>query len=160
MLSTQSFVLLAAFISLSATPITARAATPSADLKIENTRAYLPMKGGRATAGYAELKNEGGSDAQVSVISADGFKAAELHETFETDGKMGMRKIDHVTVKPKAQDSLVPGGKHIMLFDPTREFKEGETIELTLKVNDTTRKVAFKMVPRVPKEMKGTEHKH
>lgn len=132
----------------------------SADVSFENARAFLPMPGGRATAGYVELKNETSKDAKVEVVSAEGFKAAEMHETFETDGKMGMRKIENLMVKGKGHDALVPGGKHIMLFDPTHEFKEGESVQLTLKVNDTTRKVAFKMVPRVPKEKKETEHHH
>jgi copper(I)-binding protein len=124
----------------------------AAEVKFDQARAYLPMKGGRATASYVELKNETAKEAKIEVVSAEGFKAAEMHETFETDGKMGMRKIENLTLKSQASDSLVPGGKHIMLFDPTRDFKDGDTISITLKVNNTARKVAFKMVPRVSKE--------
>jgi periplasmic copper chaperone A len=135
------------------------AASPP-DVVFEDARAYLPMAGGRATAGYIEIKNASAQDAKVEIVSAEGFKAAEIHETYETDGKMSMRKIENLTVQSKGQDALVPGGKHIMLFDPTRKFKEGELIQVTLKVNDTTRKVPFKMVPRMSKEKVEAEHHH
>lgn len=119
-----------------------------AGTKFENARIYLPVTGSRATAGYAVIKNDGKQEAKVTAVTASGFKAAEIHETFEKDGKMGMKKMESLTVAAGGSEELKPGGKHIMLFEPTREFKDGEEVSLTLTVDGKPVQANFKMTPR------------
>lgn len=133
---------------LTTVSVFALAASAHAAPVFEDARIYVPMKGGRATAGYAVIKNDGKQDAKLTSVTAPGFKAAEIHETFEKDGKMGMKKMDSLTIPAAGSEELKPGGKHIMLFEPSREFKDGEQLTLTLTVDGKPVSVPFRMTPR------------
>lgn len=126
-------------------------------LTITDARIFAPMKGTNATAGYGVLKNDSPRAVSVVVGTADGFKATELHETKEQDGKMKMSKVEIMTINSKQSFEMKPGGHHIMLFDPTREIKEGDKIAVQIIVDGKKESYDFKVVPRVQKE-EGHHH--
>ena len=146
--TTLSFALLAGFM--------AHAQTKNS-LVISEARIFAPLKGTNATAGYGVLKNEGAKSVTVVIGNVDGFKATELHETTEKDGKMKMSKVDKITIDPQQSFEMKPGGHHIMLFDATREIKEGVTLPVQLLVNGKKESYDFKVVPRVQKD-EGHQH--
>jgi copper(I)-binding protein len=147
-----SFVTLAAF----QTQVQAQAETKNS-LVVSEARIFAPLKGTNATAGYGMLKNENAKDVTIIIGKVDGFKVTELHETTEKDGKMKMSKVDEVVIKAKQSFEMKPGGHHIMLFDATREIKEGDTLPVQILVNGKKESYDFKVVPRVQKE-EGHHH--
>ena len=114
-------------------------------------RIFAPMKGSNATGGFAKIKNNCPEELELVFKSADGFKAVESHVTVEENGRMAMKKIDSFKIKSGETLELVPGGKHLMFFDPQTEIKEGSDLKLTFSFNKKDLSVPFKIVPRIKK---------
>jgi copper(I)-binding protein len=152
----KQILLVAGFVLLASVqfPVQAHAANT---LTISDARIFAPIKGTNATAGYGVLKNDGPKAVSVVIGTVDGFKATELHETTEKDGKMKMSKVETVTINSKQSFEMKPGGHHIMLFDATREIKEGDTLPVQFLVNGKKESYDFKVVPRVQKD-EGHQH--
>ncbi len=121
--------------------------------KVEFTdpRIFAPLKGSNATGGFAKIKNNCAEDFELSLISAEGFKAVESHITVEENGRMAMKKTDSFRVKSGEILELVPGGKHLMFFDPQKAIPEGSEIKLVFKLDKKELTVPFKVVPRMKK---------
>lgn len=126
-------------------------------LTISDARIFAPIKGTNATAGYGVFTNNGPRAVSLVIGTVDGFKATELHETKEVDGKMKMSKVSIVTINSKQSFEMKPGGHHIMLFDATREIKEGDKLAVQFLVDGRKESYDFKVVPRVQKD-EGHHH--
>lgn len=129
-------------------------------LTIEKPYIYTPLKGAPATAGYGVFKNNSKESIKVSIEKADGFKAVEMHESFMKDGHMAMQKIDSITIEKNKEFILKPGGHHIMLFDATKEFKDGDKTKVSFKVNGKPVSYEFTVEPRVKNSDKEHHHHH
>lgn len=91
------------------------------------------------TAAFGTLVNSGDSD--ITVVSAqatDITDAMELHETVENeDGAMAMQPKEGGFVIPAGGDhTLAPGGDHLMLMNLLRAVRPGETVTITLTLQD------------------------
>jgi copper(I)-binding protein len=129
-----------------------------AQVKFENARIFTPLKGSDMTAGYVTIKNEGAAEVEVALKSVEKFKAAETHETVEKNGKMGMEKVDAFKIPAGQSIELKPGGKHMMLFNPAADIKEGSSLKAIFVVDHKKEEsVAFKVVPR---SASSEEHHH
>lgn len=86
-------------------------------------------------AGYLTITNTTGDDVTLTSVSADGVGRIELHESMlAEDGTMAMEsRPEGFVVAAGESVSLEPGGKHLMLFDPTTD---GEDLNLTLTFDD------------------------
>ena len=144
------------FVTLAAVGV--KAAETKNSLTITDARIFAPIKGTNATAGYGVLKNDGAKAVTVVIGTVDGFKATELHETTEKDGKMKMSKVEKVVINSKQSFEMKPGGHHIMLFDATREIKEGDILPVQFLVDGKKESYDFKVVPRVQKEEMHHHH--
>ncbi|AGH94471.1 copper chaperone PCu(A)C [Pseudobdellovibrio exovorus] len=129
-------------------------------ITVEGAYIYKPLQGSRATAGYGTFKNTGKDDITIAIVSLDGFKAVELHETVSEDGMMKMKKVDSFVVKKGGSFELKPGGNHIMLFDANKEFKEGETLNVVFKNGDKQFSLPFELKARDKKPEQKNPHAH
>lgn len=132
-----------------------KAAHGECDLKSKidfiEPRVFAPLKGSNATGGFAKIKNNCSEELELVFKSAEGFKAVESHVTVEENGRMAMKKTDSFKIKSGETLELVPGGKHLMFFDPQNEIKEGSDLKLTFSFNKKELSVSFKVVPRIKK---------
>jgi len=121
--------------------------------KVEFTepRIFAPLKGSNATGGFAKIKNNCAEELELSLKSAEGFKAVESHITVEEDGRMAMKKTDSFKIKSGETLELVPGGKHLMFFDPQVVINEGSEVKLVFSLNKKELTVPFKIVSRTKK---------
>ncbi|MES2856801.1 MAG: copper chaperone PCu(A)C [Bdellovibrionota bacterium] len=126
-------------------------AKDASGLEIKDARIFVPMAGSTMTAGYALVKNTSDQEIKLSIKEVKPFKAVESHETIEKEGRMAMQKIELFVIKPKETLELKPGGNHIMLFDPSRALKAGETLTVTFTSNGKNLDVPFKVENRMPK---------
>lgn len=111
-------------------------AKKSADnLEIQDSYIYAPITGATATAGYGLLKNNSQEEMTIEIVKADGFKAVELHETVKQKDMMAMQKVESFKIAKGGTFSLIPGGNHIMLFDPTKKVSAKDKVNVTFKVN-------------------------
>lgn len=122
-----------------------------AKIEITEPRIFAPLKGSNATGGFAKIKNNCAEPIELSLKSAEGFKAVETHVTVEESGRMAMKKIDSFKINPGETLELVPGGKHLMFFDPQISVNEGAEVKLVFSLNKKELTVPFKVVPRIKK---------
>ncbi len=91
----------------------------------------LPAVPGRPAAGYFELRVEGDRGALVSVTSPQAGRI-ELHETMSAGNITSMRAIERIPVRDGETLVFRPGGRHLMLFDLSRDLAAGGRIDLVL----------------------------
>ncbi|WP_020654903.1 copper chaperone PCu(A)C [Massilia niastensis] len=65
---------------------------------------------------------------------------AELHEMAMDGQTMRMRQVKEIELPAGKVVNLASGGYHVMLLDLKRQLKEGESVELTLVVQDAAQK--------------------
>lgn len=106
----------------------------------ENPFAREVPPGAPASASFMTLTNSSGDD--INVIQADSSVAnvVELHTHTNDDGVMRMRKIEKITIPANGSTELKPGGLHIMLIGPHEPLKMGQTVKVTLKLEDGSSK--------------------
>jgi len=91
----------------------------------------LPAVPGRPAAGYFELRVEGDRGALVSASSPQAGRV-ELHETMSAGDMTSMRPLERIPVRDGETLAFRPGGRHLMLFDLSRDLAAGGRIDLIL----------------------------
>jgi copper(I)-binding protein len=112
-------------------------------------------------AGYMVVNNS--SDEARSIVSASGedFGYIELHRSMIKDGMARMIPQENIPVPAKGSVELKPGDYHLMLMQPKKDLKAGETSTLTI-VMDNGEKITLD-VPVKKAEggmMMNHEHHH
>lgn len=128
-----------------------------AQVKFEEPRIYVPLKGVTMTAGYVNIVNKSGKEIEIKLKSVEKFKAFEAHETVQEGGMMAMKKVDSFKIKKGESLKLEPGGRHLMLFDPVRKIETGSNLKVVFTINDKEQSVQFKVVTR---DSETDEHHH
>lgn len=113
-------------------PFAPAAAAPS----VEQPWIRLAPPGARVMAGYGLIGNRGGESLVLVGAESEVFGAIEIHETFERDGVMRMRRIPALAIPPGGTVALKPGGLHLMLFRPARVLPEGAEVPIRLRFAD------------------------
>ena len=98
---------------------------------------------GAMSAAYARLTNTGKKALVVDGARSPDFGGAGLHRTFVDDGGMTRMREDKLELAPGASAALEPGGWHLMLFDPARLLKAGDTVSVTLTCATGAREFPF-----------------
>ena len=109
--------------------------------------------------GYLKLTNEGTAEDRFVGGTSPDAERVEVHESSTTDGVARMRPLkEGIVLKPGETVELKPGGIHLMLVRPMRQFKEGEMIPVTLEFEKAGQlEVQFKVQKGVP-ETHGSQH--
>ena len=85
------------------------------------------------SAGYFALKND--TDHEISLVAAaapEDFAMLMVHQTRHENGMSRMSMVNEIPVPSRSQLDFQPGGYHIMLEQPKRDVKVGETVKLEL----------------------------
>lgn len=83
-------------------------------------------------AGYVTLRNTAGKIRTLSEVSSPDFGHVDVHETRMVDGSMRMRSVTPLRLEPGRAAVLAPGGMHLMLMQPAKPLKSGDTVRLSL----------------------------
>ena len=104
---------------------------------------------GRTMAGFVTLHNPGDSDITLVNATSPQFERVEIHTMSMDDGVMRMRRLEELVVGAGKKVILQPGGRHLMLFEPSQTFEDGDTIDLELIDSEGARhNLALKVRPR------------
>ena len=95
-------------------------------------RATVPQQ--KVTGAFMRLQSA--TPTRLVAVQADVAGRAELHEMAMDGQTMRMRRLDSVELPAGKPVNLASGGYHIMLMDLKRQVKDGETVALTLTVQD------------------------
>ena len=91
---------------------------------------------------------------------------AELHEMAMENNTMRMRQVDGIDLPAGKALNLASGGYHVMFFDLKRQLKEGESVPVTLVVQDEAKKNSSVTVEAQVRALTyvapaaGTAHQH
>jgi len=83
-------------------------------------------------AGYMTLVNSGPGDVALTSVESSAFGRIGIHEMSSVDGSMKMREIDKLIIPAHGRVELAPGGKHLMMQNPTEQITAGKQIGVTL----------------------------
>jgi copper(I)-binding protein len=114
------------------------------------TRPLAP--GATVAAGYGLLMNHTTAPERLVAARAEGVGRIEIHTIESVDGVMQMRELEGGLELPvDGSARLAPGGKHLMFFDVTRSWGEGERIPVTLVFESGTEQVVeFAVLAQAP----------
>jgi periplasmic copper chaperone A len=91
-----------------------------------------------AMAAYMSIENPGSSERRITGIGSPDFAEVQMHRSSIENGVARMQQLEALTVGPGSRLELKPGGVHLMLMDPRRDFEPGEIVLLELKEADGT----------------------
>lgn len=93
-------------------------------------------------AAFMLIANTGSEDDVLVGGETDVAQVVEIHEMAEVDGVMEMRPLaDGLTIPAGGEETLEPGGFHVMLIGLTEDLTNGKTYSLKLhfeKAGDVT----------------------
>ena len=95
----------------------------------------------QVTAGYLTLSNNTTQAITITRVTSSEFASVEMHESVIEDGIARMIPLGDLTVHAGESVTFEPGGKHLMLMQPTGdddgltlEFYAGDAVVLTVDV--------------------------
>lgn len=88
----------------------------------------------------AFMRVQSAAPARLVGVQSEVAGRAELHEMAMQGQTMRMRRVDAIELPAGKPVNLASGGYHIMLMDLKRQVKEGESVALTLQVQDAAGK--------------------
>lgn len=100
-------------------------------LQISDAWVRTAPPGATVMAGYAAVKNIGTQQRTIRDVSSTDFAAIEIHKTSIEGGISKMQLIEALAVPAKGEVRLERGGMHLMLFEPKRTLKTGDTLQLS-----------------------------
>jgi hypothetical protein len=124
-----------ALVATFAFTLTAAAQVSVADPWVRGT-----VAGQKATGAFMQLKSA--SDAALVGAASPVAKIVEIHEMKMDAGVMKMSAIERLALPAGKTVELKPGGYHVMLMDLTQPLKEGESVAITLTLEDKAGKRA------------------
>lgn len=86
----------------------------------------------KSHAAYMELVNKGDLAINMTSVFAADYGMTMLHKTVEKNGMATMEHVDVLSISPGQMVKLEPGGLHMMLMNPKRALKAGDTVKMIL----------------------------
>lgn len=102
------------------------------DLEFNNTWLRATPPGVSSAAIYGDLINNSDDEEVLVSVTSNVAKRVMLHRTSDERGMMRMMHVDKLILTPRAQESLSPGGLHLMLTGLQQSLTEGERVTVKL----------------------------
>lgn len=121
---------------------------PADDLEIDGAWVRATPPNRDVTAAYLVIMNRSGQSRELIAVETPAAEYTELHTMRMVDDMMEMEKIERLTVPPRGEAALEPGGNHIMLFGVKRSLAEGDSVSLTLRFADAKTQTVTALVSK------------
>ncbi len=112
------------------------AAQPACTPTIDKAWIRAAPPGATALAGYATVRNPCPAPTAIAKASSGDFVMAMIHETVVVDGVSQMRHVASLPLPARGELRFEPGGRHLMLMHPKRQFKVGDKVKVSLALAD------------------------
>ncbi|MDE1951289.1 MAG: copper chaperone PCu(A)C [Betaproteobacteria bacterium] len=83
--------------------------------------------------GYVLLTNTSAKPVELVGADSPDYGNAMLHQSVSKNGVMEMLHVDKVVIPAHGSMAFKPGSFHIMLMQPKKGVKPGDTVPITLK---------------------------
>ncbi len=114
------------------------AAAGGGALEIEDPYAWSVPPGQANTAAFMRIVNRGVAARALVGAKSDAAEVVELHTHTMEGGMMKMRRTEGIDVPGDGVVNLEPGGSHVMLIGLKRDLTPGDTVDLSLTLDDGT----------------------
>ena len=115
-------------------------AAPAAEaIRVLDPWARATVPGQKVGGVYMEIVSP--RDARLVGVSSPAAGTAEVHSMAMDGGTMRMRAVEALDLPAGTPVKLAPGGYHVMLFDLRKPLVAGQTVPLTLVIEETGRRV-------------------
>ena len=88
-----------------------------------------------ATGAFMTLTSS--EEAKLVAVRTPAAKSVEIHASTEQHGIMQMQAVDTIALPAGRRVEFRPGGFHIMLLGLAKPLAAGETVPLTLTIEDS-----------------------
>jgi len=125
-------------------------AAPAADaIRVLDPWARATVPGQKVGGVYMEIVSQ--RDARLVGVSSPAAGSAEVHSMTMDGGTMRMRAVEALDLPAGTPVKLAPGGYHVMLFDLRKPLVAGQTVPLTLVIEENgkrAQKITVKAIVR------------
>ena len=142
------FTLLALLIPGFIGPLYAEEYAEEAKLTVENAWISEAPPVSKVMVAYMTINNTGNEAIDITKAESELYSSIEFHETIHENGMARMVRWSELTVPANGSIQLKRGGKHFMLFNPTKHLKAGETVRIKLTTNNKTTKTILVTVKK------------
>jgi periplasmic copper chaperone A len=111
----------------------AQAAVTATDAWVRGT---VPAQ--RTTGAFVTLQST--EDTRLVGVASPIAKNAQIHESEMANGTMRMKAVDFVALPAGKRVELKPGGYHVMLLGVVKPLGAGDSVPLTLTLEDPSGK--------------------
>jgi copper(I)-binding protein len=108
-------------------------------------------------AAYMVLRNTGDTARTITRIDSPDFGSSQIHRTVVEDGVAKMLAVENLQLPARGSETFEPGGLHLMLFDPQRPLRDGDSVILV--IHDDTGDSVTVQAP-VLRKTGETDHAH
>ncbi|NLU69639.1 copper chaperone PCu(A)C [Streptomyces sp. HNM0574] len=110
-------------------PLALGACASEAEPELKVSGAYMPQPIMDTMAGgFLTVRNDGDEADELTSVTADFAKKAEMHETVGQT----MQRVKSLPVPAHGKLKLARGGNHLMFHDLAKKPEEGEKVRITL----------------------------
>ena len=102
-------------------------------LQVHTAWTRVTPAGSDVAAGYLDIRNTGKLPDRLVAASTPAAERVELHVMSHEAGVMKMREVAGLDVPAHKTLALHPGGAHLMLVGPRKNFAKGQRIPLVLR---------------------------
>jgi len=111
-----------------------------AKISVENAWIAEAPPVSKVMVAYMTINNN--SDEAIDLINAESdlYSSIEFHETLHENGMARMVRWGELTIPANGSIQLKRGGKHFMMFNPTKRLKAGDKVDIKLTTAKDTSK--------------------
>ena len=121
------------FVCLILAPTLVPAASEEAGVSVRDAWIRETPPGMTMMAGYMALKNNTSRSQSLVAASSSDFDTVMIHRTVVKDGMAGMVHASQIELAPNAGLTFAPGGYHLMLMNPKRTLRAGDSVVINLE---------------------------
>jgi copper(I)-binding protein len=123
------------------------AASASAQVTVKDPWIRATVPAAKASGAFMQLQSA--QDARLVEVRTP-VADAEIHQMQMKGDRMNMAPVDGVDLPAGKPVALASGGYHVMLMQLKRQLKEGETVPMTLVVENKKDKKRTNVEVQVP----------
>lgn len=108
-----------------------------------------PVASRKTTAAFLVIENAGTVKRAIVSATSEAAETVELHEMVRDGAMMKMSPVTAIDVPANGKTELKPGGLHIMMFGLKKQPVAGDTVRLTLTLDDGTKATVAALVRKM-----------
>ena len=109
------------------------AASEEAGVSVRDAWVRESPPGVAMMAGYMALQNNTSRSQVIVAAHSSDFETVMIHRTIVKNGMAGMEHAPQVELAPNASLIFAPGGYHLMLMNPKRTLRAGNSVVINLE---------------------------